>query len=83
MDRIRNSGHDEMHFVWAEWHRIDLPHYFRIEGPVTVVEFDNTEDDANHVHAVLRDPTNDFGIDALAEHRAAQHVPGDGDPHTV
>ncbi len=83
MDRIRNSGHDEMHFVWAGGHRIDLPHYFRIEGPVTVVEFDNTEDDANHVHAVWRDPTNDFGIDALAEHRAAQHVPGDGDPHTV
>ncbi|WP_433502859.1 DUF3500 domain-containing protein [Pseudonocardia halophobica] len=73
MDRIRSAGLDELHFVWAGGHTIDTPHYFRIEGPVTLVEFDNTEDDANHVHAVWRDPTNDFGIDVLAEHRAAQH----------
>ncbi|MFD4973302.1 DUF3500 domain-containing protein [Streptomyces sp. NPDC058424] len=53
---------------------MDVPHYFRIEGPVTLIEFDNTEDDANHVHAVWRDPSNDFGTDILAEHRAAQHT---------
>lgn len=73
MDRIRKAGHDELHFVWAGGHTIDVPHYFRVEGPVTLIEFDNTEDDANHIHAVWRDPSNDFGIDVLAEHRAAQH----------
>ena len=52
---------------------IDEPHYFRIEGPVTLIEFDNTEDNANHVHCVWRDPENDFGFDILARHRAAQH----------
>lgn len=74
MDRIRRARLDELHMVWAGGHRIDLPHYFRIEGPVTLVEFDNTEDDANHIHAVWRDPGNDFGIDLIAEHRSAQHA---------
>jgi len=73
MDRIRAAGIDDVHFVWAGGHRIDQPHYFRLEGPVTLIEFDNTEDDANHVHCVWRDPTNDFGADILAQHRAAQH----------
>jgi len=73
MDRIRAAGQDELHFVWAGSHRIQQPHYFRVEGPVTLIEFDNTEDDANHVHCVWRDPTNDFGVDVLAQHRAAQH----------
>ena len=73
MDRIRAAGPDSLHFVWAGAHRIEQPHYFRLEGPVTLIEFDNTEDDANHVHCVWRDPTNDFGVDILAQHRAAQH----------
>ena len=74
MDRIRSAGQDGLHFVWAGSHDIAEPHYFRIEGPVTVVEFDNTEDNANHVHCVWRDPGNDFGQDILAQHRAAQHA---------
>jgi len=40
---------------------------------VTLIEFDDTEDDANHVPCVWRDPTNDFGVNVLAQHRAAQH----------
>ena len=78
MDRIRTAGHDDLHFVWAGSHRIEEPHYFRLEGPVTLIEFDNTEDDANHVHCVWRDPTNDFGVDILAQHRAAQHPTHEG-----
>ena len=74
MDRIRSAGQDGLHFVWAGSHDIAEPHYFRIEGPVTLVEFDNTEDNANHVHCVWRDPGNDFGQDILAQHRAAQHA---------
>lgn len=73
MDRIRGAGQNDLHFVWAGSHRIDEPHYFRVEGPVTLIEFDNTEDNANHVHCVWRDPENDFGFDILARHRAAQH----------
>lgn len=74
LDRIHSAGMEELHFVWAGSHSIDRPHYFRVEGPVTLIEFDNTEDDANHIHCVWRDPQNDFGADVLAQHRAAQHV---------
>jgi hypothetical protein len=80
MDRIRTAGQDDLHFVWAGSHRIEEPHYFRLEGPVTLIEFDNTEDNANHVHCVWRDPTNDFGVDVLAQHRAAQHHAANDEP---
>ena len=76
LDRIRAAGADDLHFVWAGSHRIEEPHYFRVEGPVTLIEFDNTEDDANHIHCVWRDLGNDFGGDILAQHRNAQHAPG-------
>jgi hypothetical protein len=76
LDRIRAAGLDELHLVWAGSHHIEQPHYFRVEGPVTLIEFDNTEDNANHVHCVWRDPGNDFGTDILARHRAAQHPAG-------
>jgi hypothetical protein len=69
MDRIAAAGGvDELHFAWAGGTTIDLPHYFRIQGPVTLVEFDNAEDDANHVHSVWRDPSNDFAADLLMQH---------------
>ena len=44
------------------------PHYFRIQGPATLIEFDNAEDNANHVHSVWREPSNDFGADLLMRH---------------
>ncbi|MFJ8748753.1 DUF3500 domain-containing protein [Streptomyces sp. NPDC102441] len=69
MDRIAEAGGVEnLHFAWAGGTTLDKPHYFRIQGPVTLVEFDNAEDDANHVHSVWRDPSNDFGADLLIEH---------------
>jgi hypothetical protein len=72
MDRIAATGGiEELHFAWAGGTSIDQPHYFRIQGPVTLVEFDNAEDNANHVHSVWRDPTNDFGADLLIQHHLA------------
>lgn len=49
------------------------PHYYRLVGPDLLVEYDNTQNDANHVHTVLRDPTGDFGLDLLRRHRAEHH----------
>ena len=43
-------------------------HYWRLSGPTFVIECDNTQNDANHVHTVWRDRGRDFGRDALAEH---------------
>ena len=69
MDRIAAAGGIEaLHFAWAGGTTIDQPHYFRIQGPATLIEFDNAEDDANHVHSVWRDPVNDFGADLLIQH---------------
>jgi hypothetical protein len=69
MDRIaRAGGVEEMRFAWAGGTSIEQPHYFRIQGPVTLAEFDNAEDNANHVHSVWRDPSNDFGADLLLQH---------------
>lgn len=47
------------------------PQYYRVQGPHLLVEYDNTQDRANHIHTVLRDPERDFGDDALRRHRAA------------
>jgi hypothetical protein len=69
MDRIAAAGGvKELHFAWAGGTTLAEPHYFRIQGPVTLVEFDNAEDNANHVHSVWRDPSNDFGADLLIRH---------------
>jgi hypothetical protein len=55
-----------------------IGHYYRIAGPRLVIELDNTQNDANHVHTVVRDPMSDFGDDLLADHLLADHAPGGG-----
>jgi hypothetical protein len=59
--QIVDAGKDELHFAWAGGTDFERGHYYRIQGPVTLIEFNNTEDNANHVHSVWRDPVNDFG----------------------
>ena len=49
------------------------PHYYRLQGPGLLIEWDNTQRGANHAHSVWRDPSSDFGLDVLAAHRAARH----------
>ena len=60
-------------FAWAGGLEPGEPHYYRIQGPRLLVEYDNTQRNVNHVHAVWRDPDGDFGEDVLAQHRAAHH----------
>ena len=62
-----------LHFAWAGGLEPGQPHYYRVQGPRLLVEYDNTQRGVNHVHAVWRDPDGDFGGDVLAEHRAAHH----------
>ena len=65
---------DDLHFVWAGGLERGEPHYYRLQGPELLVEYDNTQRDVNHVHTVWRDLAADFGGDALAAHyRAADH----------
>jgi len=48
-------------------------HYYRIQTPVFLIEYDKTQDNGNHIHSVWRDFNGDFGQDLLAQHYAADH----------
>jgi hypothetical protein len=65
---IREAGLDSIRFAWMGGLARGEPHYYRLQGSTFLIEYDNTQDDANHVHAVWRDFDGDFGVDLLAEH---------------
>ena len=73
LDRIRSLGIDKIHFAWAGSVEPGRPHYYRIHGPTLLIEYDNTQDNANHIHTVCRDLENDFGGDALLKHYKNGH----------
>ncbi len=60
----------ELHFAWEGSAAPGSGHYYRIQGPDLLIEYDNTQNDANHAHTVLRRPDSDFGGDVLLAHRA-------------
>jgi hypothetical protein len=64
---------DAVHFAWAGPTEPGQPHYYRLQGPRLLIEWDNTQRGANHAHSVWRDPDADFGLDVLARHRAQHH----------
>ncbi len=76
LDRIHRHGHADIHFAWAGSRLRGRPHYYRIHGPTFVIEYDNTQNDANHVHSVMRDLERDFGEDVLERHIREHHRPG-------
>lgn len=71
--KYAGAGIDDLHFLWAGSLEPGEPHYYRIQGPTLLAEYDNTQRDANHIHSVWRDLTNDFGGDPLATHIAHEH----------
>lgn len=73
LDRIRAHGCDGIHFAWAGSLHRGQPHYYRVHGPTFVIEYDNTQDGANHVHTVYRDLQHDFGGDLLHRHLQEHH----------
>jgi hypothetical protein len=67
------SRFDATAFAWAGPGEFGAPHYYRVQGERLLIEYDCTQNDANHTHSVLRDPMGDFGDDLLAQHYAAEH----------
>ena len=68
LKKIEAAGLDEVHFAWAGSLGPGQGHYYRIQGPTFLLEYDNTQNNANHIHTVWRDFANDFGEDVLRRH---------------
>ncbi|MEO2047840.1 MAG: DUF3500 domain-containing protein [Pirellulales bacterium] len=63
----------DLHFAWAGSLQQGQGHYYRIQSPKFLFEYDNTQNNANHVHAVWREFNGDFGTDLLRQHYDAHH----------
>ncbi len=71
MDRLKKAGLDNIAFAWAGETEKGKKHYYRVQGPTFLVEYDNAQNDGNHIHSVWRDFNGDFGADLLREHLKA------------
>lgn len=72
--KIADRGWDAVHFAWAGGRHRGEAHYYRIHGPHFVIEYDNIQNQANHIHTTWRDFDGDFGRDLLREHYATDHA---------
>jgi len=68
MAKVKKAGIENIGFAWAGSIERGQKHYYRMQGPTFLIEFDNTQNDGNHVHSVWRDFNGDFGRDLLREH---------------
>lgn len=72
-ERIRAAGRN-LWFAWAGEAAPGRPHYYRVQGPGFLIEYDDTQNRANHIHSVWREFEGDFGRDLLGEHYKAAHT---------
>jgi hypothetical protein len=72
-DGVKRPQRDELWFAWAGALEPGIGHYYRLTGQRFLVELDNTQNGANHVHTVVRSPQADFGDDVLAAHYRSEH----------
>jgi Protein of unknown function (DUF3500) len=71
--RLDRAGFDKVRFAWAGGLESGQPHYYRVHGPTLLIEYDDTQNEANHIHTVYRDLERDFGGDALRAHYRVSH----------
>lgn len=64
------EGFESMRFAWAGPTERGKPHYYRLQGPRVLIEYDSSQDGGNHIHTVWRDFEGDFGRDLLREHHS-------------
>ena len=76
--KLEKAGIEKLKFAWMGVFEPGQGHYYRIQGPTFVLEYDNTQNNANHIHTVWRDFSGDFGLDLLALHY--QQAPHDAAP---
>jgi hypothetical protein len=78
--KIVEAGKENIHFAWAGGLERGQGHYYRIQGPTFLIEYDNTQHNANHIHCVYRDFKEDFGEDLLKAHYEQSHRAGANSP---
>jgi uncharacterized protein DUF3500 len=72
MEQINKAGRN-VYFAWAGGIKPGDPHYYRVQTPSFLIELDDTQDNANHIHSVWRDYNGDFGGDLLRAHYETSH----------
>ena len=72
-NQLREAGLENVIFAWAGSMEPGGAHYYRVQGPTFLIEYDNIQNNANHIHAVWRDFDGDFGRDLLREHYERAH----------
>jgi hypothetical protein len=77
LETIRSDGLNHLRFAWAGFAEPVKPHYYRIQSRNLLIEYDNTQNNANHIHTVVRHPKNDFGFDLLKNHYDEHKQGGD------
>jgi hypothetical protein len=75
---VEDGGFGELRFAWAGSTDVGKAHYYRVHGPTILIEYDNQQNNANHIHTVWRDLRHDFGGDLLAEHYRKHKHPTPG-----
>lgn len=76
MQKIEKAGLNELRFIWAGGKKYGESngYYYRIQNDIILIEYDNTQNNGNHIHTVTRDLTNDFGEDILKKHYEQEHT---------
>ena len=69
--RAKPGRAEDLRFGWAGSTARGKPHYYRVQGPLFLIEYDASQNDGNHIHTVWRDFGGDFGRDLLREHYSA------------
>jgi hypothetical protein len=73
MDLLDKEGIGSIHFAWAGAGEPGEPHYYRLHGPSLVLEYDNVQNNANHIHSVWRNLKREWGTDLLRAHYERDH----------
>ena len=72
-DRLNKAGWNNVTFAWAGGLNKGDLHYYRVQGATFLIEYDNTQNNGNHIHSAWRDFNGDFGKDLIAEHYRSEH----------
>jgi hypothetical protein len=75
--KLEADGFETVTFAWTGGEEPGQGHYYAIKGPSFLIEYDNTQNGANHIHSVLRDISGDWGEDLIATHYAQAHRAGE------